>query len=236
MALIFYKILLDPSAPHLELPPDFVTKNKIPTGPIILCANGGYSWRLKIKQIGDGYCFADGWNNVVEEVPLDFGDFLYFRLVDQSHFKMSLYSPEGCEMFLPPKVENEDNEEEKDDDDDPFFTLVITKTNMNILRFPREFVGLAGIDDAEETMTLKNVDGKEWLSCLRFIGLAGIDVDEGTMTVKNVDGKEWVLGLRVDKWYNYKSVTKHTQTKQQQSRRFTRVSFFFIQLRFIQSI
>ncbi|KAI3796638.1 hypothetical protein L1987_39316 [Smallanthus sonchifolius] len=184
MAPSFYKILLHPSAPHLQIPPDFVSMhldNKIPNGPVIVFANGGYSWSMKIKRIGDGYCFADGWKNVVEDIPLDFGDFLYFELVDPSTFKMSLYSPDGCQMFVPPKVEHDgggddeeddDEDDDDDDDDDPFFTLVITKTHKNLLRLPPGFVGLTGI------------------------------AAKGTMTMKNADGNEWSLGLRVDKWCN----------------------------------
>ncbi|KAD4983160.1 hypothetical protein E3N88_19831 [Mikania micrantha] len=98
MAHSFFKILLDPSAPHLSLPPDFVSmhlENKIPNDPIIRTAYGRYSWRLEIKKIDDAYCFTNGWNNVVKDIKLGFADFLVFLLVDQSTFEMSIYSPDG---------------------------------------------------------------------------------------------------------------------------------------------
>ncbi|KAK9050985.1 hypothetical protein SSX86_027610 [Deinandra increscens subsp. villosa] len=171
----FYKILLDPSAHHLSLPPDYVNmhlKKKISKSPIIQSANGGHSWRLKIKKIDDSYCFTNGWSNVVEEIQLGFADFLFFQLLDQSTFKMSVYSPNGCEKILPPKIDQDyktDDDEVNLDDKDPFFTTIITNTLK--LRFPAGFAELVGIDG------------------------------EGTMVLKNLDGKEWVMGLKLDRSY-----------------------------------
>ncbi|KAJ0750772.1 putative chromatin remodeling & transcriptional activation HMG family [Helianthus annuus] len=163
-----------------RLPSAYVSKhleNKIPKGPVILSVNGGYSWRLKIKKIGDDYCFTNGWNNVVEDIQLGFGDFLCFRPLDRSTFEMTIYRPSGGEKILPPKgdhdgtggvqyvvTENDENDEvngENEDDDDPYFTPIITKTHTKVLRFPVKFAELAGID-GEGTMVMKNLNGKEW--------------------------------------------------------------------------
>ncbi|KAI3818178.1 hypothetical protein L1987_11981 [Smallanthus sonchifolius] len=230
----FFKILLDASAPHLPLPPDFISRhleNKIPKDPMIRSATGGHSWRLKIKKIGESYCFSDGWDNVVADVKLGFGDFLVFQFDDKSSFEMMVYSPSGCEKEIPPKfgndsgttydddvvVEEEEEEEEEDevevedeeedeieveddDDDDeeeeeyvdekdegdddgeddgdgdgdidgndgdPFFMTVISETHRYMLRLPPEFVWLAGID-GEGTLTMRNLDGKEWETKLRL--------------------------------------------------------------------
>ncbi|KAJ0935571.1 putative transcription factor B3-Domain family [Helianthus annuus] len=114
-------------------------ENKITNSPIIRSANGGYSWRLKIEQNGDGYCFVNGWNNVVEDIQLGFGDFLFFRLVDGSTFRMSIYSPDGCEKILQPKSDeschekNEEKEKSDDHDDDPFFVAIVTLTHARYL-------------------------------------------------------------------------------------------------------
>ncbi|KAI3744538.1 hypothetical protein L1987_57621 [Smallanthus sonchifolius] len=162
MAPSFYKVLLDPTAPHLPLPPDFVNmhlENKIPTDPVTISANGGYSWSLKLEKVGDGYCFTNGWNKVVEDIPLDLGDFLCFRLVDQSTFRMSIYGLDGCEMTLPPKtehdedlvLEDDDDDDDDDEEDDPIFTSVITETHKKML-----------------IVTMKNLDGKEWDMGLRL--------------------------------------------------------------------
>ncbi|CAH1417144.1 unnamed protein product [Lactuca virosa] len=112
----FYKILLDRSAPRLELPSGFIRRhleNKIPENPILRSRNGGYEWRLKIKKEGEIYCFTDGWSDVVEDSDLGFGDFLVFWLVDESTFKFSIFSPNGCERDFPSQiqVENDDHDE-----------------------------------------------------------------------------------------------------------------------------
>ncbi|MFS8020674.1 putative transcription factor B3-Domain family [Helianthus anomalus] len=135
----FFKILLDPSAPHLPLPPDFVRnylKNKTLKDLIIRSAKGGYSWRLKIKKIGESLCLSSGWASVVQDIQLGFGDFLVFRVLDKSLFKLMVYSPDGCEKDFPPKshvdnvvvdhddliedvvVEDDDDDDVEDDDDD----------------------------------------------------------------------------------------------------------------------
>ena len=90
------------------LPPKFVTKhlcNKILEDPIIKSANGGYLWKLKMKKISDqSYCLVDGWCNVVKDVGLLFGEFLLFTYVGSSVFLMHVYSVNGCEKILVPKI------------------------------------------------------------------------------------------------------------------------------------
>ncbi|KAL8230051.1 hypothetical protein R6Q57_014951 [Mikania cordata] len=245
----FFKILLDSSAPHLPLPPDFASTylgNKIIKDPMIRYVRGGYSWRVKIRKIGESFCFSDGWSNVVEDINLGFGDFLVFRLVDKSIFDLVVFSPNGCEKDFSPKIdvhsgtvddddvfvvkdaeeddddgdddddvvvkdiddveeeiedEDEDDDDDDDDDDeeeyedekddgddeeddgdgdgdgdddggidgddgDPFFLSIISKSHKSMMRLPAAFVELAGINGVG-TLTLKNVDGKEWQTALR---------------------------------------------------------------------
>ncbi|KAJ0727054.1 putative transcription factor B3-Domain family [Helianthus annuus] len=144
----FHVIFIDKMVKLLQsLPPEYVTMhlvNKIRNNPIIRSANGGYSWRLKIKQIGDDYCFVNGWNNVVKDIQLGFGDFLLFKLVDQSTFRMSIYSPDGCEKILQPKTDQNGCEKilttkilhDDDDDDDPSFVSTFTKSHLKrLVRF-----------------------------------------------------------------------------------------------------
>ncbi|KAI7748377.1 hypothetical protein M8C21_034015 [Ambrosia artemisiifolia] len=173
-------MLLAQSSPRLPLSPDFVNKlleDKIQQGPIMLTTKGGQSWRLEIKQIDDTYYFTNGWNNVVEDMQLRFGDFLSFRPLDQSTIKMSIFSPKDCDRFLAPKVITHDHGGNgKNEDGDPFFTSKINKNHIRsrVLRLPIEFARLAGIDG------------------------------EGSMRVKNLDGKECVMGLKLDKSFRGK--------------------------------
>ncbi|KAJ0679659.1 putative transcription factor B3-Domain family [Helianthus annuus] len=177
MCIFFHVIFFDKMVKLLQsLPPEYVTMhlvNKIRNNPIIRSANGGYSWRLKIKQIGDDYCFVNGWNNVVKDIQLGFGDFLLFKLVDQSTFRMSIYSPDGCEKILQPKTDQNGCEKIlttnilHDDDDDPSFVSTFTKSHLKRLRFTKEFEEAVGID-GERTMTVKNLDGEKWVMDLKL--------------------------------------------------------------------
>ncbi|GJR83317.1 DNA-binding pseudobarrel domain-containing protein [Tanacetum coccineum] len=118
----FFHILMNPSSPHLPLPLKFVTKHlrkEILEDPIIKSANGGYLWKLKMKKIDDqSYCLVDGWCNVVKDVGLLFGEFLLFRYVGSSVFIMHIYSVNGCEKILVPKIKVVDYGSIDDDLDD----------------------------------------------------------------------------------------------------------------------
>ncbi|KAI3744532.1 hypothetical protein L1987_57615 [Smallanthus sonchifolius] len=207
MAPSFFQILLDPSAPHLLLPPDFVymhLRNKIPNGPIIQSTNGGYSWRLKIKQIGDSYCFTNGWNTVIKDIQLGFGDFLFFQLVDQSTFKMSIFSPDGCQKSLPSKIEedddidddddekedgdddddDDDDEDDDDDDDDNDATHEVRSEDEK-----DDHEGNGDDEDPFFISIINNTHNRLLRFPAGFAELVGID-GEGTMTLKNVDGNE----------------------------------------------
>ncbi|XP_071707362.1 B3 domain-containing protein REM5-like [Rutidosis leptorrhynchoides] len=174
----FFKMLLDPSAHHLSLPSEFVSmhlKNKIPTDPLLRSADGCHSWRLKLNKIGENYCFTHGWNNVVQDKLLGAGDLLVFWLVNQSTFKMLIYSPNGCEKIVPPKkqVEHVDvevhdvtddgsgDDDVEDGSDDPSFTTIMTITHNSKLRLPAHFVGLPGMIDYG-SIIVKDLEGKEW--------------------------------------------------------------------------
>ncbi|KAJ0935572.1 putative transcription factor B3-Domain family [Helianthus annuus] len=194
----FFVILLDPSALHLPLPPDVVSRhleNKIREGPVIVSANGGYWWRLKIKEINGSYCFANGWHNVVQGIKLGHGDFLYFQPLDQSTLRMSIHNPNGCEKVLPPKVEHVIEVDDQREGDDPYFTFIITKTYTNMLRFPVDFAKLAGME-VEGTMAMKNVNGEEWQVSLR------VEISHDTKRYYSATGwgafsaRKWFIGGR----------------------------------------
>ncbi|KAI7751741.1 hypothetical protein M8C21_015690 [Ambrosia artemisiifolia] len=207
MAPSFWVILFNPSAPHLPLPPALVSihlENKIPEGPVILSANGGYSWRLKIKQIDDRYCFTNGWNNVVQDIQLGFGDFLWFQPLDQSTFKMSIYCPSGCEKDLEPKGEHDGTEgvEHVDIEDDENDGV----ENVNIEDDESDGVENVDIEDDEKneddddpffTSTITKTHTKVLRFPVKFARKAGIDA-EGMVVMKNLDGEEWQLGLHME--------------------------------------
>ncbi|CAI9278396.1 unnamed protein product [Lactuca saligna] len=172
----FFKIFLNRSFGHLPLPSGFVHKhmeNNIPDNATLRSVNGGYSWRLKMKKDGDIYCFADGWKQVVEDTQLVFGDVLVFWLVGRSIFKLLIFGTDCCEKDFPPKIKLKHDhdhiheEEEEGDDDidgdagDPCFTMVLSKQQKLALRFPGEFAWLIRMK-AGRTISMKNLEGKEW--------------------------------------------------------------------------
>nr|XP_043627162.1 B3 domain-containing protein REM20-like [Erigeron canadensis] len=216
----FFRMLLDPSAPYLPLPSDFVCmhlKNKMPKGPIVFqCANGCHFWRLKIEKIGENYCFTDGWSNVVQDKHLGFGDFLVIWYANRSTFKMLVYSPNGCEKIMPQKepvvpptehvVPPKEHQSGDDGNGDDCGGDVI------------EHFDDAGNgdddddddDDYDESDDVGDGDpsfvaimGKTHERTLRlpahFSGLPGIDAMEGIVIVKNLQEKEWPMGLRLDR-------------------------------------
>ena len=115
-----------------------MSKHLIPKNPTLESATGGYSWKLKIERVGGSYCFTHGWSKVVEDAHLGYADLLVFKLIDQSTFKVSILSPNGCERFLPyPIIKSEDDGvvyvSSSHEDGDPFFTTTISKTHKHIL-------------------------------------------------------------------------------------------------------
>ncbi|XP_023746765.1 B3 domain-containing protein REM17 isoform X1 [Lactuca sativa] len=166
-------------------------ENNIPENATLRSVNGGYSWRLKIKKDGDIYCFADGWKQVIEDTRLEFGDFIVFWLLGRSIFKFLIFGTNGCEKKFPLEHDHIHDDEEEDDDidgdaGDPCFTKVIPKkgkqkfalvrfgviSNHKFIiyndnnfclhqRFPLEFARLIRLT-AGRTMSMKNLEGKEW--------------------------------------------------------------------------
>ncbi|MFS8020671.1 putative transcription factor B3-Domain family [Helianthus anomalus] len=228
----FFKLLLDPSAPHLPIPPDFVTnhlENQTPKDPVIRSANGEYTWRVKMKKIGESLCFSYGWESVVQDIQLGFGDFLVFRLVNKSMFKMIVFGPNGCEKEFPPKIKIDDHEDvdedvkvEYDDDDDDD----VKDEFEDEFEDEDEEDGDEGYEEVNEEEEDDEEDGED-----DGDGEGGIDGNDGdpffmvniskihnnmmrlpadfadmagiegdgTLTAANLDGKEWQLGVRVGK-------------------------------------
>lgn len=89
-------------------------------------------WKVKIKKIGESYCFANGWSKVAKDAQLGLADFLIFELVNGSTFKMKIYTPNGCEKFLTSRNHVEHKSDDHDGDD-PFFVSIISKSHKAIL-------------------------------------------------------------------------------------------------------
>ncbi|KAL7604511.1 hypothetical protein Lser_V15G14824 [Lactuca serriola] len=204
----FFKILLDRSAPHLELPPGFVHKHlekKIPENPILLSRNGGYEWRLKIKKEGEIYYFADGWSDVVEDSDLGFGDFLVFWLLDESTFKLSIFSPNGCEKNFPLKIQDEhddtEEEEEEEKEEDNY-----DDDGGNGVEYEEDDDDDGGDIDGDDGdpffIKIISKDKYTLRIPLAFSRLTGLKAGR-SINMKNIEGKEWSMKLCLQSGIKY---------------------------------
>ncbi|CAI9275833.1 unnamed protein product [Lactuca saligna] len=169
----FFKVVRYPSSPHLSLPIAFVRRylHKIPKNTILKTATGEHSWRLKIKQIGEDYCFAHGWEKLAQDVQLAARDILVFWLVDSFTFQVSFFDEHGCEKDLPLTHTSDDDEDDgqhHDDDDDVapyedlYFQKVICERNHRYyMGLPKKFVDSAGLEN-KSSIKMKDKEGKEW--------------------------------------------------------------------------
>ena len=83
-------------------------------------------WKVKIKKIGESYCFANGWSKVAKDAQMGLADFLIFELVNESTFKMKIYTPNGCEKFLTSR-----NHVEHKSDDHMAMILFLCRLSLN---------------------------------------------------------------------------------------------------------
>ncbi|KAM0002981.1 putative transcription factor B3-Domain family [Helianthus debilis subsp. tardiflorus] len=109
----FFKVIRHPSAAHLSLPNAFVRRyfEKIPKNPTLVTATGNHSWRMKFVKIGEDYCFAHGWEDLVNDVGLCSRDIVVFWLVDSFTFHVTFLGANGCEKHVPVIKTNDDDGE-----------------------------------------------------------------------------------------------------------------------------
>ncbi|KAK4416254.1 hypothetical protein Salat_2450900 [Sesamum alatum] len=115
----FFKILLLDFNRLLRLPPVFLQRygSALRGGSVKLRASSGKIWLVKLehKDEEERCCFTRGWNKFVEDVGLEMGEFLVFRLVGRAMFDVSVYGIHGCEREIPGagfQVEDSDPDEQ----------------------------------------------------------------------------------------------------------------------------
>ncbi|KAM0058815.1 putative transcription factor B3-Domain family [Helianthus debilis subsp. tardiflorus] len=175
----FFKVIRYPSADHLSLPNAFVRRyfEKIPKNPILVTATENHSWRMKFVKIGEDYCFAHGWEDLVNDVGLCIRDVVVFWLVDSFTFHVTFLGANGCEKHVPVTKTNDDDDDgechDDDDDDDDgdeeyvqdenlCFKKVIGPGSIRYMLLPIKFVKAAGLDH-KESVKVKDHEGKEWI-------------------------------------------------------------------------
>ncbi|KAJ9549112.1 hypothetical protein OSB04_021655, partial [Centaurea solstitialis] len=179
----FFKVVRFPSAPHLVLPIEFVKRHleKIPKNAILKAAIGGNSWRLKVKKIGEDYCFSNGWEKLAKDVQFHSMDLFVAFLIDPFTFEVRFFDADGCEKNLQLSEGNEEEVDEviadgegggDDDDDDGdeviasenlCFQMVFSeKSHKDTMGLPKKFVEAAELEN-KRSVQMKDHEGKEWI-------------------------------------------------------------------------
>ncbi|XP_057840180.1 B3 domain-containing protein Os01g0905400 [Cryptomeria japonica] len=107
----FFKIMLGDFAQKLPIPPAFVPKlgsetgNRISQNVVLQgprSSRGSRSPRLvaKLWSTNGGLEFRQGWEKFVHQYRIELGDFLVFKYIGWSYFKVKIFGRSGCEKNL----------------------------------------------------------------------------------------------------------------------------------------
>ncbi|KAJ0825670.1 putative transcription factor B3-Domain family [Helianthus annuus] len=159
----FFKVIRHPSAAHLSLPNAFVRRylEKIPKNPILVTATGNHSWRMKFVKIGEDYCFAHGWEDLVNDVGLCSRDIVVFWLIDSFTFHVTFLGANGCEKHVP-VIKTNDVDDGEYHDKNLWFEKVFGRKSLGYyMPLPVKFVKAAGLEHKQH-VKLKDHEGREW--------------------------------------------------------------------------
>lgn len=196
----FFKVVRYPSAPHLALPTAFVKRylEKIPKNPILKTATGENSWRLKIKKIGEDYCFSNGWEKLAKDAQLHIMDIVFASLIDAFTFEVSFFDANGHEKDLPLNNTSDNEDEVMPDEEDDDEVMADEE------------------DDGDEVMPNENLCFQKVISekshryamglPKKFVEAAELENKTG-ITMKDHEGKEWIMGLMAEKYHNRRSLS-----------------------------
>ncbi|KAH9309577.1 hypothetical protein KI387_037488, partial [Taxus chinensis] len=93
----FFKIMLGDYAEKLRVPPAFVPKLTIEVGEnVVLQGPSGEEWVVKLWGTDKKLEFSHGWENFVHHHGIEFGDFLVFKYICESNFKVRIFGRNGC--------------------------------------------------------------------------------------------------------------------------------------------
>ncbi|GLJ38253.1 hypothetical protein SUGI_0778740 [Cryptomeria japonica] len=84
----------------MRLPPAFVPKlrNETETGSIVVLQGPtSQHWVVKLCSIGTEMEFGQGWEQFVHHNAIELGDFLVFKYISTSYFKVRIFGRSGCE-------------------------------------------------------------------------------------------------------------------------------------------
>ncbi|KAL8222748.1 hypothetical protein R6Q57_020147 [Mikania cordata] len=177
---VFYHILLDTEDASCQLKLVFdkePPKVNVPKQWVTLEVKDGLKFRVKVVKDERCYKISDGWTYVLRDIPLRWGDFIAFFLIDPDTIHMIPFMPDGIELICPKKeiqdseyividedevVDSDDNNAEADE-----VHKIFTKIATSRFRLPIHVARIAGLDQNNE---------------MRFVDLSG---QESTVVVRS---------------------------------------------------
>ncbi|XP_064959575.1 B3 domain-containing protein REM16-like [Musa acuminata AAA Group] len=93
----FFKVLIADFSRKLSIPRKFVLHFKDLPKDAKLKGPSGNLWNVKLKRSGDDVAFTGGWSKFAEDHLLELGDFLVFRYIGDSCFKVLVFDKTACE-------------------------------------------------------------------------------------------------------------------------------------------
>ncbi|GLJ13228.1 hypothetical protein SUGI_0208160 [Cryptomeria japonica] len=96
----FFKVMLGDFAQKLRIPPAIYPefRNEIGIGTnVVLQGPSSQRWDVKLCGTDTQMEFAQGWEKFVHHHRIEFGDFLVFKYIYKSCFKVRIFGRSGCE-------------------------------------------------------------------------------------------------------------------------------------------
>ncbi|KAH9309576.1 hypothetical protein KI387_037487, partial [Taxus chinensis] len=97
----FLKIMLADFAQKLRIPPAFVPRlRKENSENMILQGLGARQWTVKLWGNSTRLEFRQGWEKFVQDHTIEAGDFLVFKYICGSYFRVRIFGRNGCEKNI----------------------------------------------------------------------------------------------------------------------------------------
>ncbi|KAK1373713.1 hypothetical protein POM88_029906 [Heracleum sosnowskyi] len=213
----FFKPLVGDFPRKLLIPAAFVEKMEGKLGyESVLKYECERSYTVEIKKMKDGkFFFSNGWPQFVKDHGLEYGDFVVFRLVEDSSFQVTIYDPSMCEKQCCDSHRNQNardetamkeikmetnNNSDQDHPEGPSPTKKTQESGINIQSDSSddELKGPCSKKDAPSFKLLLNEANKIYLPLPPwFVTKTGLS-RKTEVKVRDAKGKNWVVKITKD--------------------------------------
>ncbi|XP_074334892.1 B3 domain-containing protein REM5-like isoform X2 [Apium graveolens] len=204
----FFKPLVGDFLHKLQIPSAFIEKmeGKL-ASKLVLKYECGRLYYVKMKELEDGHFFVNGWPDFVKDHGLEYGDFVVFRLIEDSTFHVTIYDPSMCEKQCcdSHRYKNDSDQKHSLSDQDHTKGPNLAKKNqespikMEIESSDDEWKGpCSNTDDAPSFTLVLNEANKIYLPLeSSFVTKTGLAKKE-EVKVRDKEGRKWVVKIVKD--------------------------------------